>query len=156
MRLLRLALPLLLAAAPVAPAWAQDTLERLRDLRPDPPSVGAIYAEEIAADLALIAAQAERLFDPDRPGLGPADAPVRIAFFTGAGCTDCPRARAELAALAARLGVRAAVFDVSDSPADAALMDRLTLDTLPSYVMRDGLIRGAMPAMVLERYLTSE
>jgi hypothetical protein len=33
-------------------------------------------------------------------------------------------------------------------------MERMTFDALPSYVMRDKLIRGQMPIFVLERYLT--
>jgi len=108
------------------------------------------YADEIARDLALLARAAPRLFDPDRPGLGPADAPTRIALFTRADCADCATARAELAALAARMGFRAALFDIGR---DAALAHDLGLDMAPSYVLPDKMLRGAMPAIVLERYL---
>ena len=52
-----------------------------------------------------------------------------------------------------RLGKRAVVLD-TERPEDAAIMARLGLDTLPSYVMPDRLIRGEMPVFVLERYLT--
>jgi hypothetical protein len=52
--------------------------------------------------------------------------------------------------LAARLGLRVSLFDMGR---DADLAARLGLDMAPSYVMRDRLLRGAMPAIVLERYL---
>ncbi len=149
---MRAALLLALALAPL-PALAQDPLERLRALAPPiSPTASDLYADEIAADRALLAAEAALLFDPASPGAGPEGAPVAIALFTGPDCEDCPGAVTELKAMAARLGVRVAVLDVS-LPENAALMDRLALDLLPSYAMPDRLIRGAMPAMVLERYL---
>lgn len=148
------ALAALLVAAPPGQAQQPGALERLRSLAHAPPTAAEIYADEVTADLALIAAEAGALFDPARPGYGPPQAPVAIAMFTGPGCADCAHAEAELAALANRLGRRVAVIDVGTDPGGAALMQRLTLDLLPSYVLRDGLIRGAMPAVVLERYLT--
>jgi len=120
----------------------------LAGLLAQPP--GDLYAKEIARDLDLLQRAAPRLFDPARPGLGPEGAPVRIAFFTRAGCAPCATARAELAALASRAGFRAALFDMRH---DAALARELGLDTAPSYVLPDKILRGAMPAIVLDRYL---
>ncbi len=110
-----------------------------------------LYGAEIARDLDLLARAAPRLFDPDRPGLGPAGAPTRIAFFTRADCADCATAQAELQALAARMGFRATLFDMDR---DADLARDLGLDMAPSYVLPDRMLRGAMPTIVLERYLT--
>ncbi|WP_172293944.1 hypothetical protein [Pseudoruegeria sp. HB172150] len=144
-------LPLLLAL-PV-PAPAQNALERLKELAPPTaPSAADIYADEIAADRDLIASEADSLFDPARPGYGPQDAPVAIVIFTGPGCAECAQAEDEIAALADSLNIRASVIDTAEAE-NAALMDRLTLDLLPSYVLPGSLIRGSMPAMVLERYL---
>ena len=125
--------------------------ELLAPLTDAPPAPAALYAEEIARDRALLTRLAPRLFDPAQPGLGPADAPTRIALFTRSGCPDCARAAAELRALATRLGFRAAQFDIA---ADAALARALGLDMAPSYVLPDRILRGHMPALVLDRYLT--
>ncbi|MFB9151115.1 hypothetical protein [Roseovarius ramblicola] len=122
----------------------------LSGFRDTPRAPTAPYADDIARDLALLDRLAPRLFDPDRPGLGPAGAPTRIALFSRADCAPCAAARAELAALAARMGFRAALFDMGR---DAGLARDLGLDTAPSYVLPDKLLRGAMPAIVLERYL---
>ena len=94
------------------------------------------YADEIARDLDKLERAAPRLFDAARRSLGPEGAPVSIAFFTRADCAPCATARAELQALATRMGFRATLFDMA-----------------PSYVLPDRMLRGAMPAIVLERYL---
>jgi hypothetical protein len=127
-----------------------DTPELLAPLTGTPPAPVDLYADEIARDRALLDRLAPRLFDPARPGLGPEGAPTRIAFFSRTDCPDCARAEAELRDLAERLGVRAAVFDIE---AEAGLARALGLDMAPSYVLPDRLVRGAMPAPVLERYL---
>ncbi len=142
---------LLAATATAAPA--QDVLDRLRSLDTDAPTLDDAYAEEAAADRDLIAEEAHTLFDPDRPTIGAGDGPVRAAMFIEPDCADCGPAVEELGALAAKLGIRVAVIDVSE-PENADLMRRLTLDLLPSYVLPESLIRGAMPAIVLERYLS--
>ena len=115
-----------------------------------PPSPAAPYRDHVARDLATIAGLSDRLFAPDRPGFGPRGAPVVIALFTRAGCAACARAEAELRRLAEATGLRANVFDI-DAAGDMAA--RLGLDTAPSYVMADRMLRGHMPAVVLERYL---
>lgn len=135
-------------------AAIRDTLiaapELLAPLTGAPPAPAALYADAIARDRALLSRLAPRLFDNERPGLGPADAPTRIALFTRADCPDCARAAEELRALATRLGFRAARFDIE---ADATLASALGLDMAPSYVLPDRILRGHMPALVLDRYL---
>jgi hypothetical protein len=115
-----------------------------------PPPVD-LYAEGAARDLDLLERLATRVFDPAQPGIGPGDAPTRIALFTRADCAACAAAAADLRALAGKLGVRATVFDIEDH---AELAQSLGLDMAPSYVMRDRILRGEMPTIVLERYLT--
>ena len=110
-----------------------------------------LYREEAERDLAKLDRAAPQLFDPTRPGLGPTNAPTRVAFFTAKNCPDCARAEEELRTLAHRLGFRVAVFDIGS---DVTLARRLGLDMAPSYVLPDMMLRGAMPAIVLDRYLT--
>ena len=119
-------------------------------IRPAPDPID-LYAEDAARDLGLLDRLAPRLFDPAHPGIGPEDAPTRIAFFTRAGCTACATAMAELRALADGLGFRAAVFEIKENP---DLAQDLGLDMAPFYVMRDRMLRGKMPTIVLKRYLT--
>lgn len=104
----------------------------------------APYAGEAAADRDLIAAHAERLFDPGRPTFGAG--PVRLALLTG-DCAACGAARAELEALARDLPLRVYVVE------DAALGAALGLSTLPSYVFDDLMVRGHVPPVVIDRYV---
>ncbi len=123
----------------------------LSEVAPRAPDAIDLYAEDAARDLDLLERAAPRLFDAARPGLGTEGAPVRIALFTRDGCDACASATADLRALADRLGIRATVFDIEDH---ADLADALGLDMAPSYVMPDRILRGEMPAVVLERYLS--
>lgn len=132
-----------LVAGPVAAQEAGSLRDRIEALQSPEILIEDPYADEIADDLAMIAAERDALFG------GEAD----IALFIGPACAECDAARAELDALAERLGVTVAVH-MTQAPESAALLKRLTLDMVPSYVMPDRLIRGAMPAFVLERYLT--
>lgn len=109
-----------------------------------------LYAEDAARDLDLLDRAAPRLFDPKHPAIGPEGASIRIAIFTRDDCPVCADAMADLRGLADRLGFRATVLDIADH---AGLARDLGLDMAPSYVMRDRMLRGAMPAIVLERYL---
>ncbi|WP_425098286.1 hypothetical protein [Tropicibacter sp. S64] len=152
--MIRPALRLLLACA-AAPVAAQDTdlRTRLRALAA-PVAPADPYAEERSADLAAIDTVSDRLFGPGGTRLGPQDAPVRIVLFVAQDCPDCTSAEADLAQLAERLGVGAKVLTVDDDAEATALLSRLSLDRLPSYVTPKTLIRGPMPAFVLERYVT--
>lgn len=125
-----------------------DTPALLAPLRASPPPDP--YAEDVARDRALLTREAAHLFAPGLPGFGAPEARTRLAFFTRSGCPDCAQAEAELRALARRLPIRVALIDIER---EAALAARLGLDMAPSYVLRDRLLRGAMPAIVLERYL---
>jgi glutaredoxin len=147
-RALLCALSFCAGAAPPATAQGADLRERLRALSAPAvptPAPDEIYAAEIAADLDRIRDHDDALF---RDG-------AAIAVFTAPGCRDCVAAKAALRALAADLGVGVAVHDTG-TPEGAALLAALSLDTVPSYVMRDKLIRGPMPAFVLRRYLTGQ
>lgn len=130
-------LALILCCLPLL-AGADSLRERLRALVPPPDP----YAQEKADDLARIARE------PVLFAEGQA-----IAMFTHPDCGSCGHAEAELQALSKALGVGVQILN-THSPANAALMERLSLDLLPSYVMPDRLIRGQMPSFVLERYLT--
>lgn len=113
------------------------------------------YDDAIADDLALIAREAALVFDPGRGGFGPAGTPA-MAMFSAADCMACAAVEAELAALADASARRIAVIRVDTSPEDAALMDRLGLDLLPSYVLPDMMVRGDVPVFVLQRYLNRQ
>lgn len=151
--LVALALAATAAGAQPAPDDSLGTRfrARLKALETPAPVIVDPYAEDIASDLARIAAE-DSLFDPARAGIGPEGVPV-IVILTGPDCAECVAALSALEALVTRLGVRAAILDTAH-PEEAAIMARLGLDTLPSYVMPDRLIRGEMPVFVLERYLT--
>ncbi|SIS77713.1 hypothetical protein SAMN05421759_103186 [Roseivivax lentus] len=131
-----------------------------RALRPTAPSGADIYRDARDTDLARIAAAAPHLFGPGWPLIGAQPgAPdgtgrdtVALALFTGADCAECARAETELAALLAERGETARVID-ADSARGRALMERLTLDALPSYVLPEMMVRGHVPAFVLTRYL---
>lgn len=163
-RLAGAALALVALAAPglAAPRQSRDPLgEAIRSVLIDTPAFLAplrapapapldLYAEDVARDLDLLTREAPHLFAPGLPGFGAPDAAIRLALFTRPDCPDCDQAEAELRALARRLPIRVAVLDMTR---DAALAARLGLDMAPSYVLRDRLLRGAMPVIVLERYL---
>lgn len=119
-------------------------------VNPAPPVEPDLYAENVASDLALIGAEAGQLFDPARPGFGPAGAGNRIAFFTGPDCPGCDRAEAELRDLAQSHDLRVTLFDRDTHP---GLSARLGIDTLPFYVLPRMMLRGRIPGPVLARYL---
>ena len=128
-----------------------DTPSLLAPITDPAPITGAdLYADEATRDLDLLARAAPRLFAPGFHSFGTEGAVPSIAFFTQSDCPDCAMAEAELRALAARLGLRVTLFDMAE---DAALAAELGLDMAPSYVLPDMMLRGAMPAIVLEKYL---
>lgn len=105
---------------------------------PDP------YAEEIRSDLDLIGAHADRLFTSNlllgRTG------PVAFAVFTP---PESPL-RAALDDFATSRDLRIALHDPARS---GTLMQALTLDSVPSYVFPEVMVRGDVPTVVLDRYL---
>jgi thiol-disulfide isomerase/thioredoxin len=137
-------LPILcLICAVPATGSAQDIgiADRLRALAA--PTAPDLYADDKIRDLDLIALYEQALFGT------PA---ARLVMFTGDGCESCPELATDLKEIAARHSVGFRFLDVAD-PLAADLMQALTLDTLPSYVMSDRIIRGDIPVFVLERYL---
>ena len=126
-----------------APALAQS--------RSAPGKAIAPYAENIRRDLDLIDRYASDLFGSGLPGFGEPGARAAVAFFTRPGCPDCAAAEADLRRLARDLGLRVTLRDITEQ---AALAAALGLDMAPSYVLPHMMLRGRMPAVVLERYLT--
>ncbi|MBV7393163.1 hypothetical protein [Mameliella sediminis] len=116
--------------------------ERLRAL--NAPAPVDPYADERQSDLALIARHAPDLFGAEG---------AVIAMFIGPDCPTCANAGQDLRAMAKERGLDIRIHDSAD-PKVADLMAALGLDVLPSYVMKDRLIRGDMPAFVLARYLS--
>ena len=118
-----------------------------------PPSAAPvdIYAGHVQRDLDLIDRHAAALFGPQAPGFGPVGQDAALAYFKAPDCDDCAAAEAGLRRIARDLRLRITVLDMS---ADAALAASLGLDMAPSYVLPDMILRGRMPAIVLERYLT--
>ena len=118
-------------------------------LRPDTPDIGSVYAEEIDADHKLIAKYANRLFSTQLAGVGSDDAALKVALLRSANCDACDRAEAELFELAQTYDLRVFVIDADNAP---ELADALAADSLPFYVFPKMLLRGSMPAAVLDRY----
>ncbi|WP_306154965.1 glutaredoxin family protein [Roseovarius sp. MMSF_3281] len=108
------------------------------------------YADAIEDDLARIEAKAARLFAPGLPGFGPKDARQTIALMVRPDCPECARAKAELRKLAETHDLRVTLIDITENPDLAQALD---LDLAPSYVLPDMMLRGHMPAIVLQRYL---
>lgn len=171
------------------------------------PPVPDLYAEEVAADQARLAARAE-LFAPTDRGYGAASLRLTIVFFETYPCADCGTAWAELEALMARYpdirveprfaergivpnillsllereGVssyRAARAQLLQARTETELARVLTeglwihdrklrrqpadeeqvfaeleFETAPAYVLPGMMLQGAMPLIVLEKYVS--
>ena len=109
------------------------------------------YTDEIAGDLARIEAKADALFAPDLPGFGAEGETAALALFIRNDCPDCQRAETELREIADTYGIKVTLIDMDAQP---DLVRILGLDMAPSYVFADKMLRGHMPAIVLERYLS--
>lgn len=117
------------------------------------PTALHLYADDMAADLSALARAAPRLYDAALPGFGPSEAKQKIALFTRKDCAECAEAEAGLRTLSETHDLRVTLLDM-DSHADLAR--DLGLDLAPSYVFGDMMLRGAMPLIVLERYLNRD
>lgn len=161
-------LPLLLAASPAAADLGLTPAERaafraeVRALLLDEPEIVARalappdlfgadpYADDVAADHALILSLAAALFEaPELQPLG--TGPVGMAAFLAPG-DDATRAM--LADLAKDTGIGIALHfltpeDLATDPTAAAL----GLDLLPSFVTPGAIIRGDVPKIALARAL---
>ncbi len=154
----------LLLCALALPASAQTDLGAMT-----PPERAAFNAEMRAALFAFPEVIAEALAAPDYGAaanrqaaaddldlikelssqvLGGAD----IALFTARGCAPCVTAQNELQTVTERTGTTFALHDMS-RPEGAALAARFGIPDAPFYVMPDMVLRGHMPAVVLEKYL---
>ena len=114
-------------------------------LTPPPPN---LYADDIADDLSLIRAHETTLFGENTAGFGPKAAAVTLAVFIAPDCPDCDATLADLRTLADTMSLRITLHDISGETARA-----LSLDVAPSYVLPKMMIRGAMPAALLARYI---
>ena len=99
----------------------------------------SLYEDDIASDLALIARHADRLF-----------AGHDVALFVEDSCADCDRAAKELHDLARARGLSVNIVSRDAAP---DIAEDLQIDTLPFYVLPEVMLRGAMPAHVLGRFL---
>ncbi|MGI3165643.1 hypothetical protein [Pseudooceanicola sp. 200-1SW] len=114
----------------------------------------------LAAEMPGLRVEIRSLSDSDADlawrALETAQGPQAAAAFRAA-LLEPPQAEPE--ALLRAQGIDPATLPVTETlraelAAQAALFARLDLDTAPSYVMADRLIRGAMPGVVLRRYLS--
>ena len=108
------------------------------------------YADAIADDLALLSDREQALYGPHLPGFGPKGAALKIALFIAPDCPDCDRAQDELRKLSDTHDLRVTLIDITVQPDLAHALD---LDTAPSYVLPDMMLRGHIPPIVLQRYL---
>jgi hypothetical protein len=109
-----------------------------------------LYRDEVNRDLDLIATHSAALFATDLPGVTPAPIQQRVAVFTSADCAACETAARDLETLSPRFGLRVYLID-SDKHHD--LFQTMGADTLPFYVFPKMMLRGKMPAPVIQRYL---
>ena len=99
------------------------------------------YADAVESDLSVIEAQAARLFPKGEP----------LAILVRRDCPDCAAALDELRALTDELKND---FHIVDLDSESGLSEALQIDTVPSYVLRNKMVRGHVPPVVLRRYLT--
>jgi glutaredoxin len=99
------------------------------------------YADAVESDLSLIDTHAAQLFPANEP----------LAILVRSNCPDCIAALDELRTLTDEIQIKFSIINLDDNPGLAAA---LQIDTVPSYVMSDKMVRGHVPSIVLRRYLT--
>jgi hypothetical protein len=107
--------------------------------KPNP--VQSAYEQQVEDDLSLLKRLAPQI-------LGDSD----IALFIQTDCESCALAEKELRSLSETSGASFKLHDLSD-PQAAALAKELGLQEAPFYVLPRMVLRGQMPAVVLNRYL---
>lgn len=122
-------------------------------LRGPSPGTAPDYDAEVASDHALIKKHETALFSPDLPGAGSNTAAQRVTLFTRPGCAACDTAKAELLGFADTHDLRVYLIDTTENP---TLAKSLGVDEVPFYVMPRMMLRGPMPAAVLERYFVNK
>ncbi len=120
-------------------------------LHTDGPTVAAGYEAEVASDQALIRRHHATIFAEALPGVGVETAQLKVAFLTSPACEGCLKAEQELLELSKLHDLRVYVIDMTQHP---ELEENLGVDTLPFYIMPRMMLRGAMPATVLDQYFT--
>lgn len=111
-----------------------------------PAAIG--YQDDIDADRALLDTLSGDIFAT--PIAGPQDAP-RLAILTAPGCSACDAMQATLTDWAAQGRLRLFTLPLGSLPAR-----QLGLDTAPSYIFERMIVRGDVPAVVLEKYLRKQ
>lgn len=106
------------------------------------------YKDAIDADLKMLADLADRIFAA--PIAGDGDAP-RLALVTTPDCAACVDFRALLTGWASQGRLR-----LYDLPLSSATAGALGLDTAPSFVFETLIVRGDVPPIVLEKYLSKQ
>ncbi|GEM_PF-205692 len=125
----------------------------LQSIIPPPQAspVAQAYAQAVADDLALIGTHSARLFDVEQMAFGRKNG-VPVALFVTRDCADCQRAQTDLRDLANAVEMRVIIFDLT---AEADMAAALGIDSAPSYVLPNMMIRGQMPNIIMSRYLTA-
>ncbi|WP_319823603.1 hypothetical protein [Thalassovita sp.] len=111
-----------------------------------PPTPG--YKDAIDADLQMLTDLADQIFAA--PIAGDGDAP-RLALVTTPDCAPCADFRALLTGWASQGRLR-----LYDLPLSSATATALGLDTAPSFVFETLIVRGDVPPVVLEKYLSKQ
>ena len=75
-----------------------------------------------------------------------------MALFTSDDCAACSDAVRELSSLTRTYGLTFIQHNI-DTPQTAAWAAQLGLDEAPFYVLPNMILRGHMPAVVLQKYL---
>ena len=109
-----------------------------------------LYAEDREADLSIIARHKALLFDRSAEGFGVADAALVIALIGAKDCAPCQMAEADLRAFAERYGIRVRRLTLEDA---APFLSEMQITDLPAYAFENMVLSGAMPAVVMERYI---
>lgn len=128
-----------------------DPALTLPAFQPDSPAVPPAalgYRDEIDADRALLVELAPQLFA--QPVAGPENAP-RLTIITAPDCLDCV-AKLDMLTDWATAG-RIHLYQL---PLNTPAAQKLGLDTAPSYVFETMIVRGDVPAVVLEKYLAKQ
>ncbi len=112
---------------------------------PDPAEMANLqYADEIAEDLAMLAAHTDALFPKGEP---------MALFYDPAEMPDLPDQTRDLLGVALALHPLNAGDLANGNTPDAALARDLGLDMVPFFITPKVMIRGDMPLYLLPRYL---
>ncbi len=106
------------------------------------------YRDEIDADHRMLEQLADQIFAV--PLAGDGDAP-RLSLVTAPGCPECEAQKELLTGWAANGRLR-----LYELPLNSPTARALGLDIAPSFVFDTLIVRGDVPAVVLEKYLARQ